>query len=74
MKEKVIALISEHTGIPKNDILSHTHLIADLGLNSYDMVELVCRFEGEFDIEIPDRAIRGLQRVEDIISYIESEA
>lgn len=72
MLDKVIQMISEHTDIPMNKITGRSHLISDLGLNSYDVVDLVCLFEDQYSIEIPDRTIRGLQRVDDIVAYLET--
>lgn len=72
MRDKVIQMIGEHVNIPANTITGQSHLISDLGLNSYDIVDLVCLFEDQYEIEIPDRTIRGLQRVDDIVAYLET--
>lgn len=41
-----------------------------LGIDSLDMVELICEIEDEFDVDFgePD----GLETIEDLIDYIES--
>lgn len=73
MIEKLIKIICEHTG--NNDIIitEDTVLIADLGLNSLDLVNLACIVEDEFDIEIPDRAIKDFKTVGDVITFIEKQ-
>ena len=48
-----------------------TVIIADLGLNSLDLVNLVTDIEDEFDVEIPDRAIKFFKTVKDVIRFIE---
>lgn len=73
MLEKVIFLISEYQGISPDSINSDSHLINDLGFTSYDVVSLIGKFEDEFDIEIPDRKIRMLKTVNDIVEFIENE-
>lgn len=73
MFEKVIFLISEYQGISPDSINSDSHLINDLGFTSYDVVSLIGKFEDEFDIEIPDRKIRMLKTVNDIVEFIENE-
>ncbi len=52
-------------------IETSTVLRTDLGLNSFDFIELICAVEDEFDIEIPDKAIKDFVTVQDIIDYIE---
>jgi len=47
-------------------------VMSDLGLNSFDMVELVCEAEEMFDVEIPDRVIATFKTVQDVIDYLES--
>ena len=45
-------------------------LLTDLGLNSYELVQLICEVEEHFGVEIPDRAINGLRTVQDVLDYI----
>ena len=66
MFEKIVQIISEHQGVDPEIIKTETHLISDLGLNSFDVITLVTRFEDEFNIEIPDRMIKQLQTVQDV--------
>ena len=46
-------------------------IVEELGADSLDTVELVMRFEEEFDIEIPDEDAEKIQSVRDAITYIE---
>lgn len=70
MEEQIIALIGRHTKIGLKDINSESNLISDLGLTSYDVVSIVTEFEDEFDIEIPDKDIKKLEKIKDISKYI----
>jgi len=45
-------------------------LLTDLGLNSYELVEMVCEVEAKFGVEIPDKAIRELKTVQELLDYI----
>lgn len=72
MKNEIIDLISKTLGISKKKINEKTNLIADLDVESLDLVSLVVAFEEKYNIEIPDQDIKNLQTVEDIIKYIES--
>ena len=72
MKEEIINLISKTLGIDKKLINEKTNLIADLDVESLDLVDLVVAFEEKYQMEIPDQDIKNLQTVEDIINYIQS--
>lgn len=73
MIEKLTKIICEHTGNNDITITEDTVLIADLGLNSLDLVNLAVKVEDEFDIEIPDRAIKDFKTVGDVIAFIEKQ-
>lgn len=47
-------------------------LIDDLGADSLDAVELVMAIEEAFGIEIPDEEAEKLQRVGEVIRYVET--
>ncbi len=73
MIEKLTKIICQHTGNNDITITKDTILIADLGLNSLDLVNLACIVEDEFDVEIPDRAIKDFKTVGDVIAFIEKQ-
>ena len=73
MLEQVISIISEYQGISASNITENSQLIQDLGFTSYDVVSIVGRFEDEFDIEVPDRKIKMMKTVADIVVFIESQ-
>lgn len=73
MIEKLTEIIREHTGNSDITITEETVLIADLGLNSLDLVNLTCIIEDEFNIEIPDRAVKNFKTVGDVITFIEKQ-
>ena len=72
MKEEVINIISKTLEIDKKSINESTNLIADLDVESLDLVNLVVAFEEKYGMEIPDQDIKKLQTVSDIINYLES--
>lgn len=71
MFEKVKSIIEEHVDCSHVKIAPETDLISDLSINSLDLVELVCAFEVAFDIVVPEKDIRKLSKVRDIIAYLE---
>ncbi len=72
MKNEIINIISKTLGIDKKKINEKTNLVADLDVESLDLVDLVVAIEEKYQIEIPDQDIKNLQTVEDIINYIQS--
>ena len=72
MLDKVSSIISEYQDIPADTIHADSHLVNDLGFTSYDVVSLVGKFEDEFDIEVPDRKIKLMKTVDDIVKFIEA--
>lgn len=68
--ERVKAIIVEQLGVNEADVTPDAHFVDDLGADSLDTVELVMKFEEDFDIEIPDEDAEKIQTVQDAIDYI----
>lgn len=73
MIEKLQAILEENTGLKDVAIDANTDLKSDLGLTSFDLAQLACQVEDEFDIEIPDRTIKDIKTVGDVIAFIEKQ-
>lgn len=71
LNNEVIEIISEVTEFPKENIKLESNLLADLELESLDIVNLIAEFEKKYKISIKDEEIKCFQTVEDIINYIE---
>lgn len=70
MLELLQEIVRRYADDEKIVITGETVLLTDLGLNSYELVELVCEVEEKFAIEISDRAIRGFKTVQHLLDYI----
>lgn len=73
MLEKLIELIHEQTGDAGIVVTRKSVLLSDLGINSFDLINLICVVEDEFDVEIPDRIIGNFKTVGDVLDYIEEQ-
>lgn len=51
-------------------IAPESKLDTDLGLSSYDIIELVCEVENEFEIKIPSEELSSFYIVDDILKCI----
>jgi len=70
IEDSVKAIIVDQLGVNESDVTPDAHFVDDLGADSLDTVELVMKFEEDFDIEIPDEDAEKIQTVQDAISYI----
>ena len=71
MLERVQTVFNDVTG--RNDIklTLKTKIEKEMGLNSLTLVGLICAIEDEFDIDIPNSAIKGFRTVGDVVKFLE---
>ena len=72
IEQKVKEIIVEQLGVKSSDVSADASFVDDLGADSLDTVELVMKFEEDFDIEIPDEDAEQIQTVRDAINYIQA--
>lgn len=70
--ERVKNVVAEGLNVEIDDITEESTLDA-LGADSLDVVELVMSIEEEFEIEIADEDAESLEKVGDIIKYVEEK-
>lgn len=70
-KEEVINIVSDVLEVDKNELNENTNLVKDLKAESLDLVDLVSAFEEKYNFEIPDKDIKNLETIGDIIKYID---
>ncbi len=71
VQEKIKQIIVDELGVDEAEVTENARFIEDLGADSLDLVELVMRFEEEFDIEIPDEDSEKILSVRDAYAYVE---
>ncbi|HMT07095.1 MAG TPA: acyl carrier protein [Pyrinomonadaceae bacterium] len=71
IQDKIKQIIVDELGVDEAEVTENARFIEDLGADSLDLVELVMRFEEEFDIEIPDEDAEKIQGVRDAYAYVE---
>ncbi|HPS64565.1 MAG TPA: acyl carrier protein [Ignavibacteria bacterium] len=70
IEAKVKKAIIDKLGVEESKITPEASFINDLGADSLDTVELVMKFEEEFDIKIPDEDAEKITSVGDATRYI----
>jgi len=73
MLNKLTAIIREYMDDNSVEVTENTILIADLGLSSFDLVQLASIVEDELDVEIPDRMIKNFKTVGDVIAFLDKQ-
>ena len=58
--------------IKEKKIKMENTLIGDLDLESLNIVTLIAELEEKYQIEIPDKEIKKMQTVEDVVNYLEA--
>ncbi len=69
VRDEVLAILRPHVqgGI---DLTEASHLVADLGIDSLGVMELVADLEDKFKLTIPDDALREVNVVADVVLAI----
>jgi acyl carrier protein len=73
VQDKIKQIIVDELGVDEAEVTENARFMEDLGADSLDLVELVMRFEEEFDIEIPDEDAEKIQAVRDAYAYVEQQ-
>ena len=71
---KVKAIIVDKLGVDESEVTNEASFTNDLGADSLDTVELIMKFEKEFDLAIPDDQAEKIGTVGDAINYITENA
>lgn len=70
---EVSKIIADTLEIDVKEVKAESNLIADLGMESLDLVDLVVAFEEKYKVQIDDKDVKKLQTVQDIVTYIETK-
>jgi len=72
--DRVRDIVVEELSVDANEVTLESTFVEDLGADSLDVVELVMRFEEEFDVEIPDEDAEKIINVGEAVRYIDGKA
>lgn len=69
VESKVVALFAQHreSNVEVND---STRIVADLGLDSLGVMEVLQEIEDEFKLVIPDESLKHIETVGHVVSAI----
>jgi len=69
VENKVVAVFTKHRQA-EVEVNDSTKIVADLGLDSLGVMEVVSEIEDEFKLVIPDEALKQIETVGHVISTI----
>ena len=69
--DKLKSILAEQFGIDTDAISEDTDIVADLGADSLDVVEMMMALEEEYGITIDDSKIADLKTVGDVAACVE---
>lgn len=70
MFEQVKEILVEELGTNPDVITLEAELVNDLGINSFELANLVIVFEERFDVEVKEADLPTLSTVGDIVEYL----
>lgn len=73
MLDAVKNLIIEYVDVPKENITADTMFFADLQMDSFEILNMICKAEEAFDVELPTGDMKNIYTVGDLVSYIEAK-
>lgn len=71
--DKVRDIVADQLSVEASIVTPQARFVEDLGADSLDVVELVMRFEEEFEVEIPDEDAEKLTTVGAAVKYIDDK-
>lgn len=72
MLETFRNIICNYVDIDPEDITENSKLRSDIGLNSFDMVNVAVDLESEYGVKIDSKEFSGLKTIGDLMKYIET--
>ncbi len=73
VSDRVIDLVSEKLGVPRDRVTLQSSFVHDLGADSLDQVELLMALEDEFHITVSDERAEEIETVGQAIHLIKSQ-
>ncbi|MBN1970076.1 MAG: acyl carrier protein [Candidatus Delongbacteria bacterium] len=73
VEQRIKEIIVDELGVEESSIKRESHFINDLGADSLATVELVMKFEDEFDIKIEEKEAEKITTVGAAIDFVSSK-
>lgn len=71
MVKRIEKVFSEVTGRDDLNFTEKTRLDKNFEFTSLSFIQLICGLEDEFDIDIPNSAVKKIKTVGDVVKFLE---
>lgn len=71
VRDDLLEMLTEYTDGRITEVNPDDVFTSDLGLNSFELFDLICMVEEKYNISIPDRLLPTLVTVKDFVLYLE---
>lgn len=71
MFDKIRDVILEYVDMPKESITPETTFLADMHMNSLDIMTMIGQLEDEYDITIETEDLNDIYTMQQLVDYVE---
>ena len=71
MFDKIRDVILEYVELPKESITPDTRFLADMHMNSLDIMTMIGQLDDEYDITIETEDLNDIYTMQQLVDYIE---
>ena len=72
MLQVIKEILAKQLKVDVDTIDEDTNIVADLGADSLDVVEMLMTIEEEYDVVVPDEVVTTFVTVGDVARYVEN--
>lgn len=72
MRTEVLSILRPHSQATDHEVGESSRLVADLGVDSLGVMEIVAELEDKFRLTIPDDALREVDTIGDVARAVEA--
>lgn len=72
IRDDLLEILKDYTDGRITQVNPDDVMTSDLGLNSFELFDLICIIEEKYDISIPDKMLPKLITVKDVVEHLES--
>lgn len=70
--DRLKRIICDYVDVQPEDIDTNSNFKFDIGMDSFGIISLINSIESEFNVSIPDSAVRNFNTLNDISTFIDN--